>query len=504
MRFSKLMLVSAALLITAGAGSAYSGLLEDTVFNKVVSNHYALSFAWEENSDFLYPTRMLDADDLVLIPYTSNDILLIRENGALTDILRQEGLQYRYSLPLDFPLPGSVAGIAYRRNDLSGKLPSLSFARLNSEQDIYAGALATSLGRYSLGLSGRRSESAYVGDLSIKEYPHSEVPLENEYFYDLVEKYFGKDMRLSDQGGQNAYVAEGKVKLNSGNILGVRAAKNKSLDRFSLSYYSQDKISLKYIDSPLNILTYAYEAYFRLEVKEWWAVKFLAGREMARMRLDLIPRGVDPETEITDLGNVSLDGKGAGYGVSTLFRISDRTRIFGGFYYSRMKNHVRAYFSTPVLGKGLDFIPIVHRAKFDAGFSTPSKQWQLGLVKEFGKRFEVSSVVNCQILDIPLRVSGETNLVAGLANSSFDKKIRVRGVKLLYGYASAGCHVFKNLKLAYRADLSTPILPKNFNKMLNLPETGQNPPAPGLPKEVSIEKNISGGISHRITLQYGF
>ena len=507
MRFNKQWLVSAAFLITASVKPAHSGILEDSLFSKVMANHYALSFAREENPDFPHPSRLLDITDPVLtIPYTFEDILRIRENGALTDVLSQDGLEFRYSLPLNLPLPGSAAGISYRKSNLDGKIPSFSFAQLDSEQDIYAGALAASLGPCSLGLSGRRRESAFAGEIRIAEYPHSEEPLENEFFYDMIEKYFGKNMRLSDHGGKNTYVAEGNINLNSGDIFGLRAVKNVSLDEFSLRYFSQDKMSLEYIDSPLNILTGTYEAYLHLKVKEWWTVKFLADRETTRMRLALIPRGINPATEITDLGNISLDGKGAGFGISTLFKIRGRTRIFGGFYYSKMINIVRAYISTPVIGylDPWDIFPVVHRAKFDADFSTPSRQWQLGIVREFTEKFEVSSVVNYQILDIPMRIAGETNLAAGLANSSFDKEIRVRGVKLLYGYAGAGYNVLKNLKLAYRADLSVPIVPKNFGETLNLPENGQNQPDPVLPNKASVKKSISGGISHRITLQYVF
>ncbi len=497
---------AALFLIIAIAGPAHTGLLQETLFSKVAANHSALSFAREENSDFQYPTRFLGITDPVLtIPYTYEDLIRVRENGVLTDVLRRQDLGYRYSMPLSLPLRGSAAGIAYEKSDLSGKIPSLSFTGVNSEQEVYSGALATSLGRYSLGLSGQRGNSVSAGDIKIEKYPRSDDALENAYFYDLLEKYFGKDMRLSDQGERHSYTVEGKAELNSGSAFGLRATRSRSLDKFSLRYFSQDKMSFQSVDSPLDVVSNAYDAYFQLKVKEWWDIKLLSGRETAKMRFDMIPRGADPATEITHFGNISLDGRGAGCGIATSFRIKDRTKVFGGVYYSKMKNNVRAYFSTPVLGQ-LYFLPIVHRAKFDGDFSTPSRQWQLGMVRKFSRRFEASSVINYQIMDIPLRISGETNLGAGLVNSSYYKKIVLRGVKFIYGYAGAGYQLSKNMKLDYRADLSVPILPKNFKKTLGLSkaEETQPAPSPAAPQTEHVDKNTFGGINHQITLQYVF
>ncbi|MBI4370237.1 MAG: hypothetical protein HY547_08420 [Elusimicrobia bacterium] len=493
------------LAIFFGGECVQAAFLKETFFSDVVSIHNLLSFAPAEDTDPLYPTRLLEIGRQQLtFHYITEDIVQVKENGVRTNYLKQETLETHQSLPLRLFSSKSVISLGNGISNLGGKISALSMAQLDSDHNFYSGALATRLGWWSLGLSYRYRKSTSFGDIGIEQYHRSGDPLENDYFWNLLEQYFGKDMRLAEDGTEKIYAVENKVRLGSDNSFAWRFNKISTDADFSL-IYSGD-LGLRHIDSPLDISSSRLEFEFQREIRRWCSLKFLFHEKRTDTRLDLIPRDVNPETEIIDLGDVSLAGRGLGYGISTSFGINRTTRLFGGFYNSQTTNHAEGYFSTPVLGLFLGFLPIIHRLKAQADYGILAKQWQLGVKKEFAGRLTTDFVMNYQYLDIPLHVGGETNLGAGLVSGSFDKTIDIIGARLLYGYTRVEYRLSRNIKIAYLAELTVPIFPKitkdTFGASEPEPETEIAPPAPT--EESPAEKSIRGGIAQQISLRYFF
>jgi len=486
----------------AGSRWAHSGLLQETLFSRVVANHHLLSFAWEQQSDALYPIRLLEiARPQFSARYFIEDIVRVRKNGVQTHFLKQNSIEAGQSLPFRLFSFHGVIGLTRGTSGLMGEAPLAALARLQSDRDLYAGSLAARLGPCALALSYRRRPSSLFGDIQAPRYHRSEDPLENSYFWDPLENYFGKDMRLTGGGREKTWVIENKIRLGTGGRAGFRASKIEALDDFSLAYVRE--AAPRFIDAPFAVSRQGFDLDFERKIQDFWTLRFLYTREEMKARLDLLPRGVDPETEVVDLGGVSLESRETGYGIAAQFAISEAARIFGGFVHSSAKSHVGAILSTPVLGNYLGFLPIVHRARAQADLRVPAGQWQLGAAKQWGRRIQTHLVLNRQVLDIPVSVAGETQLAAGLSNSAFDRSALLKRVQLLYGASNAEWKLFDRIRLGYRIDLTVPILPKNFKEIaaFQLPKAGVEAPAPA---QEPVERTIRGGLAHQFSLRYTF
>ncbi len=480
----------------------YSDFLKETLFGKTISYHNIFYVHQDITNIKLHPlSTFKKRQNYIEVSYLYDDILSIKENNRLTEYISQDIKSFFYTYPVKLLYNDGMFGVGYSDGKLKSILSSYGVPELYFTTSEYIMVLATKVkNKLSFGLSYIFYPTCLSGKIKIDNYPRSDNELENQYLYEPLEKYFGKEMYLIQEGNKNITVFEGKYNFNFKHSCSFQIKHSLSNEKFVLEHFNLDRDQLQHVDIAVNTNMTTFDIYSSHNLSNRLAIIPVLNFNNVELKSDFIPREAVPKKDVTDFGDLKIKTYGYGYGLATYFNLTDKLKIFASSVLSKDEYDIKCYFSTPVLGYEF-FFPVVHRAYGDIKIYIPSIYYNLGIKTKF-KLLNFDIVLNYHKFDFNLNISGKAAMMAGLISSSINKNWFLKNALQVFFLSSkTEVSLSKGIKVCYNFILSLPIISDEIEQLFKK-EFGievQPPPPP-----VYVKKEVSGGMTHIISLNFAF
>jgi hypothetical protein len=481
---------------------SYSDFLKDTLFGKTISYHNMFCEDVGITDVKLGPVSSFKKrESCIDIAYSYNNILSIKENNKITGYILQTETNFFYVYPTELLYNKCMFGVGCSNSKLESSLPSYNLPELNLSGSEYSMMLTTKIKNLELGFSYIFYPTDFLGEIKIDSYPHSNNDLENQYLYDPLERYFGKEMYLSQQSNDDTTILEAKYKFNLTNSCLLRTKQSLINERFVLKHYNSDKNQWQHLDIPVGGDIKTFEICFLHKLNKKIVMKPILNFGNTQLNYDFIPREAVPKKDVTDFGDVVLKTINYGFGLATYFNLTDKLNFFTGGVFSKDEYDIKCYFSTPVLGYELGFLPVLHRIHSNIKIYTPSIYYNFGMQTKF-KLLDFDFVINYHCFDIDLNLSGRTDMMAGLQSSYINKQWYIKNaLQIFYLYSKIETSIIKGIKICYDFVFSLPLVSDEVVRLLKEEAAVELQPPP---PEVYVKKEITGGMTHTISLKYSF
>jgi len=301
----------------------------------------------------------------------------------------------------------------YYFNNLNDQTSLVSRCRIKNIFFASQWAMVYKATHFGAGLEFSRNSTPFT--IEITSFPHSENERTNQYFFDLLEPTFGRELTSSLHLDKNVYSLWASIPIINRYRIGLSVCYSGLEANGQIRYInSGQKATLagtRQIDIPVNGNNYVYE------------VSLISSQSMLR-NLSLtffrdnfsyyIDNNRPSTTDLVSLGDG--DFSRAGLAVSTQMAYKTWWLSAG---LSIVKYKLNALLRTPVLGYSL-FIPITHSAEFNLSQSNSSSQ-QIGCGKRFSWRnFSLQTGVLYTHTLYDFWLDGMASLMLGIKSTPLD------------------------------------------------------------------------------------